>query len=138
MRCLSRGLGAIVEAGKYTCATVEYTGLVSYGALKFGGRVVAHSFRIVTAPVARGMAIPFVGIKKVTLKVFGRKNYFDEKFESVEEKLARIAERLASIENRGIVVRGTAVPTKVPRRIDLGRQALLRQIVEANKSLIDG
>ncbi len=137
MRCLSRGLGAIVEAGKYTCATVEYTGFISYRALKFGGRIVTHSFRTVTTPVAKGIALPFEGIKKITCKVFGRRKYFDEKFESVEEKLAHIEAKLASIENRGIVVRSTSVPKEVPHKLDLGRQALLRQIVEANKSLID-
>jgi hypothetical protein len=134
---LSRGLEAIVEAGKYTCATVEYTGLVSYGALKFGGRVVAHSFRIVTRPVARSIILPFVEMKKVSHKIFRRREYFDEKFESVEEKLAHIEAKLALIENQGMVVRRTAVPGKVPYKIDLGRRALLRQIVEANKSLID-
>ena len=137
MRYLSRGLGAIVEAGKYTCATVEYTGLVSYGALKFGGRVVAHSVRKVTTPVARGITLPLVGIKEVTHKIFGRKNYFDEKFKSVDEKLAHIEAKLVSIQNWGMVVRSIAVPTEAHREVDLGRQAILRQIVEANKSLID-
>jgi len=137
MRYLSCGLGAIVEAGKYTCATVEYTGLVSYGALKFGGRVVAHSVRKVTTPVASGITLPFVGMKKVTHQIFGRKNYFDEKFKSVDEKLTNIEAKLVSIENRSMVIRSAVVPTMTPRKIDLGRQALLRKIVEANKSLID-
>ena len=137
MKCLSRGLGAMVEAGKYTCATFEYTGLVSYSALRSGCRVVAHSVRKVTTPVARVIASPFERMRRGTDKLSGRKNYFDEKFESVEEKLAHIEAKLAAIESRGMVPRGNAAPAAPPRQVDMGRKALLRQIVEANKSLID-
>ena len=137
MNCLSRGLGAMVEAGKYTCATFEYTGLVSYSALKSGYRVVAHSFRRATTPVARVIASPFERMRKGTVKVSARKNYLDEKFESVEEKLAHIEAKLAVIENRGVVLRGDSAPAAPPRQVDRGRQALLRQVVDANKSLMD-
>ena len=137
MKCLSRGMGAMVEAGKYTCATFEYTGLVSYSALRCGCRVVAHSFRRVATPVARVVASPFERMRKSTGKVPGRTTYFDQKFGSVEEKLAHIEAKLALIERRGLALRSEAAPTAPPRPIDRGRQALLRQIVEANKSLID-
>lgn len=138
MKVVSHGLEVIHEAGKYTCAGVEYTGLVSYGILKMGGRLVTWSFLKVATPVVRGIAVPFVTLRNAARRLAtGRKDYLDEKFRGVEDQLTRIEEKLTTLENRGIVLREAALPCEAPRKIDMGRQGLLRQIVEANKSLMD-
>ena len=137
MKVLSRGLGVIQETGRYACATVEYTGLFSYGLLRCGGQVLSGSFWKVATPVAHGLTWPFVKMANMTFRPGGRRAYFDEKFKNVEDKLVQIAEKLMAMEKRGAVFRETGGLAATPRPFDLGKQAFLRQIVEANKALLD-
>lgn len=137
MKVLSRGLEIIQETGKYTCATVEYTGLFSYSLLRRGGQVISDSFWRVGTPAAQGLAWPFTEMANMTFRRWGRRAYLDEKFKSVEDKLVQIAEKLTAMEKRGAVFRETGVPKATPRLVDLDKQAFLRQIVEANKALLD-
>jgi hypothetical protein len=136
----------IQEAGKYTCATAEYTGLVSFGMLKHGGRLIKYSVLKVTTPLGRGLMKPFVSLKRI--KPLGgsrrargntatERAYFDSRFDSVEAQLERIEEKLAWLERHGLPSRTRAVVVQSPpRQVDQARHALLRQIVEANIALI--
>ena len=145
MKVLSCGLRMIQEAGKYTCATAEYTGLVSYGMLKQGGRLIKYSVLKATAPLGRGLMKPFVSLRRI--KPLGglrrargdtvtERAYFDSRFDSVEEKLERIEEKLAWLERQGFPSRArTVIVQTPPRQLDRERHALLRQIVEANIAL---
>ena len=145
MKVLSCSLQMIQEAGRYTCATAEYTGLLSYGMLKQGGRVIRCSVLKVTAPVGRGLMKPFVslkgmkpweGLRRIGRSRTGERAYLESRFNSMEEKLHRIEEKLAWIERYGTPVGTRTVVTGYPsREIDQAKHALLRQIVEANIQL---
>lgn len=142
MKVLSSGLCMICEVGKYTCATAEYTGLVSYGMLIYAGRAIKCSVLKVTAPLGRGLMKPLVSLKEIRplegLRRIGHQKasriaYFESRFNSVEEKLERIEEKLDWLERHGIPSRTrTIVVESPPKEIDQAKQALLRQIVEAN------
>jgi hypothetical protein len=142
MRVLSSGLCMIHEVGKYTCATAEYTGRVSYGMLKLAGRAIKGSVLRVTAPLGRGLMKPFASLKEIrpshALRRIGRhqanhRDYVESRFNSVDEQLQRIEEKLALLERHGIPSRTRALfGESPPTKIDQAKHALLRQIVEAN------
>jgi hypothetical protein len=138
MKFLSRGLKGIQEAGQYAYATVEYASLASFSMLKVGGRVAAGSVVKVAHPVGQGLAWSFGEIRNLTRKLFPSRDCLDEKLRDVEAMLALIEAKLAILEQRREVLRETAGLTEASRQIDPSKQALLRQIVEANKALIDG
>ncbi len=134
MKVLSVGWNAFNETGKYTYATVEYAGLVSYSVLKSGGMVVKVSIRKITMPVTAAICWPFAVIKDKTSVIF-RSREHGEKIKSLEEKLMEIEKRLAFIERHRVVPGLEAVPGKREKRLDEERRSVLQAILEANKLL---
>jgi len=134
MKVLSAGWNAFNETGKYTYATVEYAGLVSYSVLKSGGTVVNDGIQKIISPVASAMCWPFAVIKDKTSVIF-RSREHGEKIKSVKEKLMEIEKRLAFIERHGVVPGLERVPGKREKRLDEERRSVLQAILEANKRL---
>ena len=134
MKVLSAGWNAFNETGKYTYATVEYAGLVSYSVLKSGGTVVNDGIQKIISPVASAMCWPFAVIKDKTSVIFRSKEQ-REKIKSLEEKLMEIEKRLAFIERHGVVPGLERVPGKREKRLDEERRSVLQAILEANKRL---
>ncbi|MBF0529783.1 MAG: hypothetical protein HQK55_11050 [Deltaproteobacteria bacterium] len=87
---LMRSGSAIKEAGKYSCATMEFAGWASYNAIKRTGGVVKNSVSTVTTPVTRAVATPFKYISRQTGRLFGRKKAAAEN-ESIPAMEARLA-----------------------------------------------
>jgi hypothetical protein len=78
MKMVSHGLNTFGGAGKYSYATAEYAGMVSYSYLKRGGNVVVKITRPVTSAISGSVVSVKEGAGKVLgkttsgLKVFGR------------------------------------------------------------------
>ncbi|MBF0550620.1 MAG: hypothetical protein HQK60_08795 [Deltaproteobacteria bacterium] len=149
MKIISDSWDSVSEAGRYTCATMEYAGLLSFNLVKRGGRATLGQLTRATRPVATTLVQPFVFIKEKAKRVVGRKGHHEERleqveerlnidedrWESLEERLARVEERMSLLEKRG------SVPTKqLPvalkeRKLDDRRRGVLRAIMESNKLL---
>jgi hypothetical protein len=134
MKVLSAGWNTFSETGKYTYATVEYAGLVSYSMLKNGGMVVKVNLRKITMPVTAAIYWPFANIKDKAGVIFRSKKH-EEKIRGLEEKLMEIERRLAFIERHGVVSALEGVPGKREKRLDEERRGVLQAILEANKLL---
>jgi len=128
------GLKAFGRAGKYTSATAEYTGLVSYSYLKRGGSAVAKITRPVTSAISR----PFVFVKDGAGKVFGKMAPDAKVLRRLEEKILQIEDRLSLIEKHGVVTAARPIPPEKEARLDAGRREILRAIVEENIQLRRG
>jgi hypothetical protein len=120
------GLKAFNEAGKYGCATAEYTGLVSYSYLKRGGSAVAK----ITSPVTSVVSRPFAYIRDRASKVLGKVAFDPEVLKGLEEKVMQIEKRLASLEKRGVALAERPVSRK--KRLDEGQREFLQMIVREN------
>jgi len=124
MKVLSYGFNTFNETGKYTLATVEYTGLFSYSILKRGGRAANAGIRTVTRP--------FGFIKARTYGIFRNKAH-EEMIRELTEKLAQVEGRLAEIEKYGV-----ATARAAPRRqkaVSDDKKFFLKGILEETKSL---
>ncbi len=132
MKVLSAGWNTFNETGKYTCATVEYAGLISYSMVKKGGTVVKVSLRKITMPVKAAICWPFAVVEDKAGVIFRSKEH-EEKIKSLEEKLMEIDKRLAFIERHGMV--SGLEPGKKEKRLDEERRIVLQTILEANKLL---
>jgi hypothetical protein len=128
------GLKAFNEAGKYSCATVEYAGLVSYSCLKRGGSAVAK----ITSPVTSAVSRPFAYIRYRASKVLGKVALDPEVLKGLEEKIREIERRLASIEKHGLVTAARPIPLEKETRLDSEKRNILRAIVEENILLRGG
>ena len=128
------GLKAFVRAGKYGCATAEYTGLVSYSYVKRGGSAVAK----ITRPVTSAISTPFGLIKDGAGKVLGKMAPDAEVLRRLEEKILQIDDRLSLIEKHGVVTAARPIPPEQEARLDAGRREILRAIVEENIRLRRG
>lgn len=134
MKVLSAGWNTFNETGKYTHATVEYAGLVSYSVLKSGGRVVNDGIQKIISPVASAICRPFAVIKDKTSVIF-RSQEQQEKIKSLEEKLAEVEERLAKIEKYGLIPVSEAVAMKKGRKLAEDKRLVLKEILEETISL---
>lgn len=132
MKVLSAGWNTFNETGKYTCATVEYAGLISYSMIKRGGMVVKVSLRKITVPVTAAICWPFAVVEDKAGVIFRSKEH-GEKIKSLEEKFMEIEKRLAFIEEHGVVP--GLEPGKKEIRLDEDRRIVLQAILEANKLL---
>ena len=134
MKVLSAGLNTFHETGKYTCATVEYAGLLSYSLVKNGGICVAGGVRKITAPVAMAICWPYDFIKDKTSSVFKRGP--TENLKGLIERLAQIEERLAQIEKFGALPdSGKAAVMRKKKELNEGKRMVLKGILEETKSL---
>ena len=109
MKVLSAGWNTFHETGKYTCATVEYAGLVSYSMLKRSGIRVFGGVLKITSPVAATVSWPYGFIRDKTGSIFSNRAH-GEKIESLTKQLVDIEKRLAQIEKHGV-----ARPTEAAR-----------------------
>ena len=134
MKVLSAGWNAFNETGKYTYATVEYAGLVSYSVLKSGGTVVNDGIQKIIPPVASAIYWPFAVIKDKTSVIFRSKKH-EEKIKSLTEKLAEVEERLAKIEKYGLIPISEAVAVKKGRKLAEDKRLVLKEILEETISL---
>ncbi len=132
MKVLSSGFNTFNETGKYTLATVEYTGLFSYNILKRGGRAANTGIRKVTTPVASAVWWPFGFIKDRTYGIFRSKEH-EEMIRGLTEKLAQVEERLAEIEKYGVATAGVA-PRK-QKAVSDDKKFFLKGILDETKSL---
>ena len=135
MKALTMGMNAFNETGRYTYATIEYAGLLSFSMLKRGGSVVTGGVRKVTRPTAAVICWPYEFIKDKTGSVFS-KNRHRENIKSLTEKLARIEERLAKIEKYGVMAPsdGAEVARKKKALTD-DKRFVLKGILEETKAL---
>ena len=149
MKILSSGFNTFNETGKYTLATVEYTGLFSYSILKRGGRVANAGITAVTRPVGAAVSRPVGFIREMTpgitavTRPFGfikdktggifRSREHEERIRSLTEKLAEVEERLANVEKYGA---GTGVVApRVDKKISDDKRSVLKGILEETKAL---
>ena len=132
MKVLSSGFNTFNVTGKYTLATVEYTGLFSYSILKRGGRAANAGIRMVTKPVVTAATWPFGFIKDRTWGIFRSKEH-EEMIRGLTEKLAQVEARLAEIEKYGVATAGVAPRTK--KKVSDDKKFLLKGILEETKSL---
>ena len=137
MKVLSVGWNTFNETGKYTYATVEYAGLVSYSVLKSGGTVVNDGIQKIISPVASAIYWPFVVIKDKTSVIFRSKEH-EEKIKSLTEKLAEVEERLAKIEKYGLISVSDAVAVKKGKKLAEDKRLVLKEILEETISLKRG
>ena len=133
MNVLSLGWNTFYETGKYTYATVEYAGLLSFSMLKRGGVFVTAGVQKVTRPAATAICWPYDFIKDKTGSVFSKKGH-KENLKSLTEKLARIEERLAKIEKYGVVAAPVAVAAE-KKKLSADKRFVLKGILEETKSL---
>ena len=134
MKVLSAGWNVFNETGKYTYATVEYAGLVSYSVLKSGGTVVNDGIQKIISPVASAIYWPFAVVKDKAGVIF-RSEEQQEKIKSLEEKLAEVEERLAKIEKYGLIPVSEAVAMKKGRKLAEDKRLVLKEILEETISL---
>jgi hypothetical protein len=137
MKMLSAGWNAFNETGKYTYATVEYAGLVSYSVLKSGGTVVNDGIQKIISPVASAICWPFVVVKDKAGVIF-RSEEQQEKIKSLEEKLAEVEERLAKIEKYGLIPVSEAVAMKKGKKLAEDQLLVLKEILDETISLKGG
>ncbi len=123
---LSSGANFIHETGKYTSATVEYTGLVTFSLARKGGNAIMRPFVKIVRPLGK---INFRKLlpetKIVTTDIAQVRN--------LEEKVLLLEERLAVLERRGISM--PVIATSVKKAVDKKKLDILREIVNANKLL---
>ena len=134
MKVLSSGFNTFNQTGKYTLATVEYTGLFSYSILKRGGRAANEGIKTVTRPVVAVATWPFGFIRDRTYGIFRSKEH-EEKIKSLTEKLAQVEKRLAEIEKYGVATAGVA-PRK-QKAVSDDKKFLLKGILDETKSLTE-
>ena len=134
MKMLSAGWNAFNETGKYTYATVEYAGLVSYSVLKSGGTVVNDGIQKIISPVASAIYWPFAVVKDKAGVIF-RSEEQQEKIKSLEEKLAEVEERLAKIEKYGLIPVSEAVAMKKGKKLAEDQLLVLKEILDETISL---
>ncbi len=134
MKVLSAAWNIFNETGKYTCATVEYAGLVSYSMIKKGGIVEKVSLRKITMPVKAAICWSFAVVGGKAGVIF-RSNEHDEKIKSLEEKLMEIEKRLAFIEEHGVVPGLEPGKKEKGLEVEEERRIVLQAILEANKLL---
>ncbi len=157
MKVLASGFNSFNEVGKYTCATVEYTGLRSYSLLKRGGTLASSGLRKVTEPVEAAICWPYTFLKKRTVSLFKRKKYHkkiaiitekiaqieesliktqhEEKLERMTQRLLLLEERLAKIEKYGIVAASQEQTMKRRKALREDKRMLLKGILEETKAL---
>ena len=134
MKILSLGLNTFHETGKYTCATFEYAGLLSYGMIKRGGILVAGGVEKITTPVAAAVCWPYDLIKDKTSSVFKKRH--KENIKGLMERLAQIEERLARIEKYGVIpASGEAAARKRKKELREDKKFVLKGILEETKAL---
>lgn len=149
MKTVSYALDAVGEVGRYSLATVEYGGLVSYSVVRRGAIFVTVGVRKVTIPVTTAVCWPFWAIKDRVRSLFKSKEH-DERITALEEQLSaldkkkigeiaikimEIEKRLAMMEKNGVVLGSDTVVPKKEKKLSKGRLDMLSQIVDANLSL---
>lgn len=123
---LSSGANFINETGKYTYATVEYTGLVTCSFARKGGNAIMRPFVKIARPLGK------INFRKL---LPGAKTVITDSSEirNLEEKVSLLEERLSILERRGISMPGIAVSVK--KVLDKSKLGLFREIVNDNKLL---
>ena len=136
MRVLTTGWNTFHETGKYTCAAFEYAGLASFAVLKKGGAVATGGVRRIASPIASVLWRPFGLIAGKTGRIF-RSGAHAKKIRDLEEKLAVIEKRLASIEKHGVLPAAGDISAK-KKKLTEDKRAVLRRIAQETKSLKEG
>ena len=136
MKVLSSGFDTFNYTGKYTYATVEYAGLLSYSMVKRGGSLATYGVRKVTMPVAAAVCWPYDFIKKGTGSLLGGKKY-EKRITSLTEKLALIEERLAKIEKYGVIAGPEEPALRKRKQLAEDKRFVLKGILEETKALKD-
>lgn len=134
MKVLSTGLNTFHETGKYTCATVEYAGLLSYSIVKRGGLLVTGSLQTVAGPVVRAVTRPFGVVWDKTSGIFTDRAQ-KEKIRGLEEKIAELEQRLLNIEKHGVVLAAADSQQKKEKDLDEVKRYVLQQILQETKSV---
>ncbi|HIJ55563.1 MAG TPA: hypothetical protein HPQ03_05500 [Deltaproteobacteria bacterium] len=135
MKVLSVGWNTFHETGKYTCATVEYAGLLSYSMFKRSGIRVFGGVRKITSPVAATVCWPYEFIRDKTGSIFSNREH-GEKIEGLTKQLVEIEKRLAQIEKHGVIrvtEEGAAQMRK--RKLREDKVFVLKGILEETKAL---
>ena len=123
---LSSGVNIINETGKYTYATVEYTGLVTFSLIKKGGNAIGRPIMKIAAPLGN------INFRKI-LPVTNTPISDIAEIRNLEVKVALMEERLSMLERIGISAPGIAASVK--KSVDKKRLDILREIVNDNKLL---
>jgi len=134
---VSSGVDAMREGGRWTYATVEYLGLVSYHLLKKGGKTFSASVVRMSRVMGNGVGKSFVYIKGTWPTYAERRRDTEGKFRSLQEKILMLEERLALLEVRGIRPSEKGLYGAKRKELEEGKRALLHQIMEANKRLLE-
>ena len=135
MKVLSVGWNTFHETGKYTCATVEYAGLLSYSMLKRSGIRVFDGVRKITSPVAATVCWPYNFIRDKTGSVFSSREHA-EKIDGLTQQLATIEKRLARIEKHGVVrITEAQAARRRKKKLREDKKIVLKGILEETRAL---
>lgn len=137
----------LIKSGRYSFATIEYTGMLSFSYVKRSGFAIKACFVKTTPPVKRVVTSPFISfgyrIGKVG-KVFKRKKIVEkveDRLNTIDAKLDGIDARLAGIEKHGVALtkHGQKQPNVEEKKVlNQDRNMLLEAIMNDNIQLRDG
>jgi len=134
MDVLADSLRSVSITGRYTSATFEYAGLVSYSLVKRATVASGQRLTAMAKPVGWAIARPFVYIKDRTIKILPKRPRYGEDIQRITEKIQGIERRLAEIEKHGVVMTGAAGAEK-KKDISKEQNFLLKAILQENKLL---
>jgi len=126
------------NAGNYTLATFEYTGLYTYSIIMRTAIALKNKSIEVYNPVLNSITYLCKNIKEKTKKRFQckYKKIYQEKIIVFEDKFIKIEQKLNEIEKKGITVQPPKdVSIKNKKEIKQGMRMILRSIVNENKEL---
>lgn len=135
MKIISGGIGVFNEAGNYTLATVEYSGLVSCSIVKRSCTASKRMFLRIAKPTAWALSRPFVVVKGKTAKIFTRKVSSKKVLEDLESRLIKIEKRLAHLEKHGAPHLSEAAVFKKVKKLSEDKRLVLQEIFKETKSL---
>ncbi|MBF0100842.1 MAG: hypothetical protein HQK77_08045 [Desulfobacterales bacterium] len=128
-------MNTLMKTGKYTLATIEYTGLVSLSYIKRSGSSIKGGFIKTATPIKNAIKSPFMRMKKQS-ETNSRIKDNILRLETIEKKLDQLNERLVSIEKRGFVtLKEQSVLANQKKTLTEDKRLLLKSILEANKAL---
>ncbi len=139
------GADIMNETLKYSCATVEYTGLVSLSYLKRGGSFVYDPLAKAAEPVCdlTGRAYDWTadginGIYEKGAEGFGKLlkalPFGRSRLSEVEERLQKIEEWMAQVKEQGLIM-PAAGAKGVSKKLTEEKEALLKNILLDNLEL---
>jgi hypothetical protein len=117
-------------------AVIDYSGMVVWSVLSRSGCAIKKNVPKMGKRIGGNLSDPFTARNMKPRKDGGRKKPQNLRTtRPIEEKIALIEERLASLEKHGVRISETGEYQKKHKELDDERRGLLALIVEENKEL---